>query len=106
MRSTQLAMAVAAFASVSLAADAHFWRTQSIYQIMTDRFARTDGDVNAPCETSNNDYCGGTWKGIESQLDYIQNMGFTAVCYSFYYHWLPSCVEARGIATVFDVLRV
>ncbi|KAL1610180.1 hypothetical protein SLS60_001845 [Paraconiothyrium brasiliense] len=24
-------------------------------------------------------YCGGTWKGVETKLDYIKNMGFTAV---------------------------
>ena len=53
------------------------WRAQSIYQVMTDRFARTDGSTTASCDLS--DYCGGTWQGIIKHLDYIQNMGFTAV---------------------------
>ncbi|CAD0105871.1 unnamed protein product [Aureobasidium uvarum] len=53
------------------------WRSQSIYQVFTDRFARTDGSTTASCDV--NKYCGGTFQGIIKQLDYIQNMGFTAV---------------------------
>lgn len=53
------------------------WRSQSIYQVMTDRFARTDGSTTASCDV--NRYCGGTWQGLINKLDYIQNMGFTAV---------------------------
>lgn len=53
------------------------WRSQSIYQVMTDRFARTDGSTSASCNL--NAYCGGTWQGLISKLDYIQQMGFTAL---------------------------
>lgn len=53
------------------------WRSQSIYQIVTDRFARTDGSTTASCNINN--YCGGSWQGIINKLDYIQGMGFTAV---------------------------
>lgn len=53
------------------------WRAQSIYQVMTDRFARTDGSTTASCDLS--DYCGGTWEGLINHLDYIQGMGFAAV---------------------------
>lgn len=53
------------------------WRSQSIYQVITDRFARTDGTTSA-CGNLN-DYCGGTWQGLINKLDYIQGMGFTAV---------------------------
>lgn len=53
------------------------WRSQSIYQVLTDRFARTDGSTTAKCDLA--EYCGGTWRGIINHLDYIQNMGFTAV---------------------------
>ncbi|KAF6820958.1 alpha amylase [Colletotrichum sojae] len=60
------------------ALDAAGWRNQSIYQIITDRFATSDG--SAPdCDTTPGLYCGGTWKGITSKLDYIQNLGATAV---------------------------
>lgn len=46
---------------------------------MTDRFARTDGSTDAPCNLTEGSYCGGTWRGIISQLDYIQDMGFDAI---------------------------
>lgn len=58
------------------------WRSQSIYQVLTDRFARTDGSTTATCNTGDQVYCGGSWTGIVNHLDYIQGMGFTAVCYS------------------------
>ena len=57
------------------------WRAQSIYQVITDRFAHTDGSTTASCNV--NEYCGGTWKGIVAKLDYIQSMGFTAVSIYF-----------------------
>ncbi|KAL2128834.1 hypothetical protein VTI74DRAFT_8580 [Chaetomium olivicolor] len=55
------------------------WRKQSIYQVVVDRFARTDLSTTAQCNPSNQVYCGGTWRGLISKLDYIQGMGFTAV---------------------------
>lgn len=55
------------------------WRERSIYQLMTDRFARTDGDTSAFCDVREGKYCGGTWNGIKGKLDYIQGMGFDAV---------------------------
>ncbi|KAI9717591.1 MAG: hypothetical protein M1828_007152 [Chrysothrix sp. TS-e1954] len=55
------------------------WRSQSIYQVLTDRFARTDGSTTATCDANNGVYCGGSWQGIINHLDYIQNMGFTAI---------------------------
>lgn len=55
------------------------WAKQSIYQVMTDRFARTDGSTTATCDPSAQVYCGGTYKGLISKLDYIQGMGFTAI---------------------------
>ena len=54
-------------------------RKQSIYQVVTDRFARSDLSTSAPCDTSKQVYCGGSWQGLISKLDYIQGMGFTAV---------------------------
>ncbi|KAL8919066.1 MAG: hypothetical protein Q9172_005150 [Xanthocarpia lactea] len=53
------------------------WRGRSIYQIMTDRFSPSNSTT--PCDVAKRQYCGGTWQGIINQLDYIQNMGFTAV---------------------------
>lgn len=55
------------------------WRQQSIYFLLTDRFARSDNSTTAACDTSQREYCGGSWQGVINQLDYIQGMGFTAV---------------------------
>ncbi|KAJ8098479.1 alpha-amylase [Lipomyces tetrasporus] len=62
--------------AVAQAKTAEEWKALSIYQVLTDRFATTD--LTAP-ECWIRDYCGGTWKGLERKLDYIQNMGFDAV---------------------------
>ena len=61
------------------AATAAHWRSRSIYQVVTDRFARTDGSRTAACEAKKGLYCGGSWQGLENKLDYIQGMGFDAV---------------------------
>jgi len=54
------------------------WRRRSVYQLMTDRFSRTDDTDNTPCDVLK--YCNGTYKGLINHLDWIQDMGFTAVC--------------------------
>lgn len=61
------------------AADSTSWRSRSIYQVMTDRFALTNGSTSLACDTSLGLYCGGSWQGIIDQLDYIQGMGFDAI---------------------------
>jgi alpha-amylase len=62
-------------------------RHRSIYQVLTDRFARPD-DHLAPCDLARKSYCGGTWKGIERKLGYIQGMGFdTGTCFPGW--WCP-----------------
>ena len=61
----------------------NFWRTQSIYQIITDRFY--DGDTNndnaegtyAPSNPTG--VHGGDFDGIEQKLDYIKALGATAI---------------------------
>ncbi|MCJ1369414.1 hypothetical protein MMC20_000625 [Loxospora ochrophaea] len=55
------------------------WRGRSIYQVMTDRFGDADKSTTSTCDTAAREYCGGTWAGISANLDYIQNMGFTAI---------------------------
>ncbi|TGO82006.1 hypothetical protein BPOR_0947g00040 [Botrytis porri] len=64
------------FAGLSQAASSDDWAGRSIYQVITDRYHRSS-DLDAPCNITN--YCGGTWNGITENLDYIQNMGFTAI---------------------------
>lgn len=62
-----------------LAANGPEWRSRTIYQVVTDRFALTNGSTTTACDTGLGLYCGGTWAGITQRLDYIQDMGFDAV---------------------------
>ena len=56
------------------------WREEVIYQLMTDRFANADlaNDIRvqpgAPAR-----YHGGDWRGIEENLDYLEDLGVTAI---------------------------
>ena len=59
------------------------WKTRQIYQLLTDRFARSNGDTSG-CDLKN--YCGGTFRGIINNLDYIRDMGFNAI-------WISPIVE-------------
>ncbi|KAL2150387.1 hypothetical protein VTH82DRAFT_6950 [Thermothelomyces myriococcoides] len=80
MRTSIISAVVAtalAFAGLGSAANTTEWKSRSIYQVMIDRFARTDGSTDASCDVSR--FCGGTWKGLLNNLDYIQDMGFTAI---------------------------
>ena len=55
------------------------WRSRSIYQLLTDRFATSSGSTTAPCPPGYQGFCGGTWRGITRNLDYIHGMGFDAI---------------------------
>jgi len=71
MKFTTLALAgLASLASTATGLTPAQWRTQSIYQVLTDRFSRTDGNTSAPCSTLYGLYCGGTWQGIINELEY------------------------------------
>lgn len=81
MKLTSALWAVASIATSVSALSAAQWRSQSVYQVLTDRFGRTDNSTTATCNTGDGVYCGGSWRGIINKLDYIQNMGFTAVSF-------------------------
>ena len=68
---------VAALLAVSEGASPAEWRNRTIYQVLTDRFARGDGSTGGCNDLST--YCGGTFKGIVQHLDYIAGMGFDAI---------------------------
>ena len=59
------------------------WKSRTIYQVLTDRFARTNGD-QSDCDLHN--YCGGTYTGLLNNLDYIAGMGFDAL-------WISPIIE-------------
>ena len=49
-------------------------------RVITDRFGLPPSlPQSTPCDVTQQTFCGGTWKGIISNLDYIQSMGFTAI---------------------------
>jgi hypothetical protein len=49
----------ALFGTAVLAGDKEAWKSRTIYQVLTDRFARSNGDSSSCNNLS--DYCGGTW---------------------------------------------
>ena len=73
----KVSFTLAALTGYALAGDTNAWKQRSVYQVLTDRFARTDGSTQTCNNLSN--YCGGTFQGLENQLDYINGMGFDAI---------------------------
>ncbi|KAM3515517.1 hypothetical protein MY11210_000890 [Beauveria gryllotalpidicola] len=75
-----------------LGADTTSWKSRTIYFALTDRVARSENDNGGDACGNLQDYCGGTFKGLQSKLDYIKGMGFDAI-------WITPVVErdsARG----------
>jgi alpha-amylase len=65
--------------SVVTAADTSAWKSRSIYFVLTDRIARSSSDTGGGSCNNLGNYCGGTFKGLESKLDYIKGLGFDAI---------------------------
>jgi glycosidase len=93
-----VAAVAATFAIFQVSAQASgsrgLWQSQSIYQIITDRFFdgdpsndNADGNFNPAGRRSVH---GGDFKGIEQKLDYIKALGATAIWIS------PVVLNARG----------
>ena len=73
--------------------DSNTMRSRSVYQVVTDRFALPNSTASStPCNVSNRQYCGGTWAGIQSKLDYIKGMGFDTI-------WISPIVSNIGGTT-------
>lgn len=68
---------LAAIAAVAAAGTTAEWKQRSVYQVLTDRFAKTNAGGSACGSLSN--YCGGTFNGIKNNLSYIKGMGFDAI---------------------------
>ncbi|PGH20356.1 hypothetical protein AJ80_03624 [Polytolypa hystricis UAMH7299] len=65
--------------SAVLAADVNAWRSRNIYFALTDRIARSSDDLGGNGCGNLGNYCGGTFQGLQSKLDYIKGMGFDAI---------------------------
>ncbi|EMD93788.1 carbohydrate-binding module family 20 protein [Bipolaris maydis ATCC 48331] len=61
------------------AADTNAWKSRSIYFVLTDRIARNSSDTGGSACSDLGNYCGGTFQGLESKLDYIKGLGFDAI---------------------------
>src|SRR3990167_718885 len=61
----------------ALAGNKEEWKKRTIYQIITDRFYRSNGDTKTGCDL--HVYCGGDHEGIRMKLQYIKDLGFDAI---------------------------
>jgi alpha-amylase len=62
MRSSLVLGSALLVAGLASAADANGWKSRAVYQLLTDRFARSNGDTSG-CDLHN--YCGGDYEGIK-----------------------------------------
>ncbi|GJN72265.1 hypothetical protein PLICBS_006337 [Purpureocillium lilacinum] len=65
--------------AAALAADTAAWKARNIYFALTDRIARSSSDGGGGSCGDLGSYCGGTFQGLQSKLDYIKGLGFDAV---------------------------
>ncbi|TQV97565.1 alpha-amylase A type-3 precursor [Cordyceps javanica] len=73
-------------ALLAMGADTNSWKSRTIYFALTDRIARNENDNGGGACGNLQNYCGGTFKGLQSKLDYIKGMGFDAI-------WITPVVE-------------
>ncbi len=76
------------------------WKTRVIYQVITDRFERTNGDTSG-CDLHN--YCGGTFKGLMNNLDYITDMGFNAIWISPILENTPGSYHGYHMTNLYNI---
>lgn len=69
-------IATAILASTAFAGTAAEWKKRTVYQLLTDRYAKGDGSKPS-CDLHN--YCGGDFDGVANNLDYIKELGFDAI---------------------------
>lgn len=75
---TAFLLAVTQFVSFISAHTASEWKSRTIYQVLTDRFASNSIDTSQKCSNLSV-YCGGNYQGLIDKLDYIAGMGFDAI---------------------------
>ena len=71
---SKIAIGAAVISSASAAGTAE-WKGRAVYQVLTDRFAKSNGNENDGACTNLSDYCGGTWKGIEKRTLWLLDSG-------------------------------
>jgi glycosidase len=77
-----------AFGQATSVANKSNYETDTIYELMVDRFYDGDPTNNNPYSQSNsydstgtniNDYFGGDWQGVTDKMQYLQDLGITAI---------------------------
>jgi len=96
-----LFLALTVLSPIAFAKTAEEWKSRSVYQIITDRFARTDGNTTQ-CDSLSH-YCGGTFKGIQNNLDYIQDMGFDAIWISPVVANTPGGYHGYWVSNLYEI---
>jgi len=96
-----LLLVLAVLSPLAFTRTAEEWKARSVYQIITDRFARTDGS-STHCDNLGK-YCGGTFKGIENNLDYIQGMGFDAIWISPIVANTPDGYHGYWVSNLYEI---
>ena len=81
---------------VKLATHVSDWRDEVVYQLVTDRFANGDpGNDYRVDQTSLGHYQGGDYQGVVDKLDYLQELGVTAL-------WISPIVKNVDADAGFD----
>jgi alpha-amylase len=76
------------------------WKSRAIYQLLTDRFARSNGDTS---ECNLHKYCGGDFKGIKENLHYIAGMGFNAIWISPVLENTPDSYHGYHFTNLYEI---
>ncbi|MEZ4301133.1 MAG: alpha-amylase family glycosyl hydrolase [Polyangiaceae bacterium] len=91
-------MSVPEGAAGEIALETHVddWRDEVIYQVLVDRFADGDAGNNYRVDlTAQGHWHGGDWKGLEDNLDYLQDLGVTTL-------WISPVVKNVDTDAGFD----
>lgn len=65
---------------IELSTQVSDWRDEVIYQVLVDRFADGDEGNNYGVDrTAMGKYHGGDWRGLEQNLDYLDELGVTTI---------------------------
>lgn len=87
-----LLLLLSSLVALATSATTETWKSRSIYFVLTDRIARSSSDTGGASCSNLKQYCGGTFKGLQSKLDYIRGMGFDAI-------WITPVIASRFTAT-------
>ncbi len=81
---------------IKLSSQVSDWRDEVIYQVLVDRFADGDEGNNYGVDrTAMGKYHGGDWRGLEQNLDYLDELGVTTI-------WISPIIQNVDTDAGFD----